>query len=242
VEIAKLGPVSTYNIPSNLTETLLEKIVSKRENMKNKDNYPIQTVTTIILCSIAIVIMLSACGGSDKAEPTTAPTVAAADTSRPDSLPSPNSSAAQETEADADADVDTADDSEAEGEGEADSSEMEDDAQAEGEADEIAYSGKSGSELWAANACVACHNLGMDQTADERGPVGPHMGNLHETASDRVDGQDAAEYVYTSIVEPDAYINEGYVGGVMPKTYTESMSEEEIRALTAWLLDPAREQ
>jgi len=90
--------------------------------------------------------------------------------------------------------------------------------------------------------CAACHNINENQTSSNRGGAGPHQGNLHESAATRVEGQSAEEYVYNSIVNPGDYIVDGYADGVMPKNFAEVMSEEEIRGLVAWMLDPNREQ
>lgn len=94
--------------------------------------------------------------------------------------------------------------------------------------------------LFTAMACAGCHNLQEEQSQTNRGPVGPHMGNLAEIAGNRVSGQTAEEYVYNSIVEPNAFVVEGYTAGIMPATFVDSMTEEEIRALVDWLLDPNR--
>ena len=84
--------------------------------------------------------------------------------------------------------------------------------------------------------CVGCHNLNEPQTADNRGPVGPNMGNLAENAANRVAGEDAQTYVHNSIVNPSAYVVEGYMDGIMPQNFSEQMSEEEINGLVDWLL------
>jgi cytochrome c551/c552 len=87
--------------------------------------------------------------------------------------------------------------------------------------------------------CAGCHNIDEPQTADNRGAVGPNHGNLYETAGGRVAGQDAETYVYNSIVDPQAYVVEGYQP-IMPQDFAQRMSEAEIRALVDWLLDPNR--
>ncbi|HAJ35653.1 MAG TPA: hypothetical protein DCL15_08160 [Chloroflexi bacterium] len=90
--------------------------------------------------------------------------------------------------------------------------------------------------------CSGCHNLDLPQTADSRGPVGPNMANLYETAGTRVPGEDAATYIHNSIVAPNAYVSEGYMAGIMPQNFAERMTEEEINALVQWLLDPNRQR
>ncbi len=91
-------------------------------------------------------------------------------------------------------------------------------------------------QLFVSMACNACHLLGTIGV----GVTGPDLNPLPETAATKVAGQDAETYVYTSITEPNAFINEGYPAGVMPPNFKERMSEEEIRGLVAWLLDPTR--
>ncbi len=90
--------------------------------------------------------------------------------------------------------------------------------------------------LFESMACKACHNLAEPQTADNRGPVGPNFANLAENAATRVEGLSATEYVHQSIVKPGDYVVEGYVDGIMPKTFAETMSEDEINSLVEWLL------
>lgn len=95
-------------------------------------------------------------------------------------------------------------------------------------------------ELFAAMGCTACHNLDQPQTDTNRGPVGPHMGNLAERAQTAVAGLDAQEYVVQSIVAPNAHIVEGYNPNIMPQTFGQQMTEEEIQNLAAWLLEQSR--
>ena len=49
-------------------------------------------------------------------------------------------------------------------------------------------------------------------------------------------GEDAQTYVHNSIVNPSAYVVEGYTDGIMPQNFSEQMSEEEINGLVDWLL------
>jgi mono/diheme cytochrome c family protein len=95
-------------------------------------------------------------------------------------------------------------------------------------------------ELFNVMGCLGCHNLDQPQTPDNRGPVGPNLGNLHETAGTH--GEDPVSYVHNSIVNPNVYISEGYMAGIMPANFGERMTDEEIDALVEWLLDPNRER
>jgi mono/diheme cytochrome c family protein len=88
--------------------------------------------------------------------------------------------------------------------------------------------------------CVACHNLDLPEDANNRGIIGPNLGNLAETAPTRVAGEDAVTYVHNSIVNPSAHTVAGYPAGVMPPGLDARMTPEELDALVAWLLDPNR--
>lgn len=97
-------------------------------------------------------------------------------------------------------------------------------------------------ELFVSMGCIGCHNINLPQDEQNRGPVAPNLGNLYDHAANRVPGEDAPTYVHNSIVNPNGYVVEGYIAGVMPQNFTERMSEEEIQALVAWILDPNRPQ
>jgi mono/diheme cytochrome c family protein len=94
--------------------------------------------------------------------------------------------------------------------------------------------------LFTSMTCIACHNLAVDQTPGNRGPVGPHFGNLYENAQNRVAGMSAEEYIHQSIVAPNDYVVESYPSGIMPQTFGEQMSEEEINAMVAWLIEQSQ--
>lgn len=175
--------------------------------------------TPIICALVCVGLLMAGCGGGAE-EPTPVPT----------EPPAPTSATAP-----TDPPEETTEDTAAEPQSEPTDPPVE-------EASTEEYAGRPPAELWNANACVACHNLAENQTDSNRGPVGPHLGNLHENAGARVAGQDALTYVITSIVEPNAYINEGYVEGVMLQNYGEAMTEAEVAALAEWLLDPNRSE
>ncbi len=76
-------------------------------------------------------------------------------------------------------------------------------------------------------ACVACHGA-------ETG-VGPSLPTMAENAGERVEGQSAEDYLYESIVDPGAYIVEGF-NNIMPATYEEQYSDQEIWDIVAYIL------
>ena len=79
--------------------------------------------------------------------------------------------------------------------------------------------------------CQICHSL-----EPGRQLVGPSLAGIASTARSRVPGQSAEEYLRQSIIEPDAYVVEGYRSGQMLPIYEEQLSADEIEALVQFLL------
>lgn len=90
--------------------------------------------------------------------------------------------------------------------------------------------------LYVDMGCAGCHKLGPHIA----GAVGPDQNELPDVAGTRVAGQDAETYVYTSIVDPNAFVVPNFPAGIMPPNFKDRMSEEEIRGLVKWLLDKNR--
>ena len=76
--------------------------------------------------------------------------------------------------------------------------------------------------------CGVCHRIGADRTA-------PGFEGIAERAAKERPPLDAAAYLYESIVNPAAYIVEGYTDA-MPKNYRERLTTQEIGDLLAYLL------
>jgi ferredoxin len=79
--------------------------------------------------------------------------------------------------------------------------------------------------------CRVCHSL--DAKVNRVGPSFAHIGTR---AATRVAGMSAAEYLYQSIVEPDAYVVEGFPQGLMLPDAARILTEEQIRDLVAYLM------
>jgi cytochrome c oxidase subunit II len=78
-----------------------------------------------------------------------------------------------------------------------------------------------GSEIFASAGCGGCHALAKAGTDAQ---VGPPLDELTDPAA-----------VRRSIVDPDAEITSGYQGGVMPSTFGETLSDQELDALVDYL-------
>lgn len=76
--------------------------------------------------------------------------------------------------------------------------------------------------------CFACHVLGD-------GSLSPLFDGIGALAIERRPPLSAEAYLYESIVDPSAFILEGYSDS-MPNTYTESLTHREIGHIIAYLL------
>jgi len=79
--------------------------------------------------------------------------------------------------------------------------------------------------------CMTCHSLEPGVTL-----VGPSLANIGTEAGSMVSGLSAEEYVRQSIVEPDAYVVEGFGEGIMPAGYGDALTSQQLDDLVAYLL------
>ncbi|MFP3948842.1 MAG: c-type cytochrome [Longimicrobiales bacterium] len=82
-----------------------------------------------------------------------------------------------------------------------------------------------------AGGCTACHGAGtrapnLRESHDDEGPIGARC-------DDRVDGMDCKEYLYESMVDPGAYLVEGF-GNIMPPQ-DRILTGNQIWALIAYM-------
>lgn len=85
-------------------------------------------------------------------------------------------------------------------------------------------------------SCGSCHTLAAAGTT---GTVGPNLNTLHEAcaapASQKVRGATLEKCIETAITNPYAYIPPGYHAGIMPNTFSKTLSPSQIQALVAFL-------
>ena len=82
------------------------------------------------------------------------------------------------------------------------------------------------------SGCVGCHTIEGLST----GTVGPNLTNIGTVAQTRVEGQTAEEYIRESILQPNDFVVEGFPPNVMLQTFGESLSQQELDDLVAFLL------
>jgi mono/diheme cytochrome c family protein len=83
---------------------------------------------------------------------------------------------------------------------------------------------EAGAAVFDETGCGSCHTFGPAGSSAEIGP------NL----DDALQGQDA-EFIYTSIVDPNAEVAEGFSEGIMPQNYGEQLDGQELADLVAFL-------
>ncbi|RDI75582.1 CoxB: cytochrome c oxidase, subunit II [Gaiella occulta] len=93
-----------------------------------------------------------------------------------------------------------------------------------------AGAGDKGAATFAAAGCGGCHTF---TPAGTNGKIGPSLDNV--AADAKKAGEDVRAYVKESIVDPNKVIAQGYSAGVMPRSYGQSLSAEEIDALVQYL-------
>jgi cytochrome c551/c552 len=83
----------------------------------------------------------------------------------------------------------------------------------------------------ASPGCNTCHSLEPGVTL-----VGPSLANIGAEAGGRVSGQSAEEYLRESVVEPNAYVVEGFSANIMPTNYGSQLTEQQVTDLVAYML------
>ena len=79
--------------------------------------------------------------------------------------------------------------------------------------------------------CGVCHS-----TSPGDDGVGPSLSGVADRAETRIPGVDAETYLRQSILDPEAYVVDGYRGDQMLPIYAERLSQQQIDALVAYLL------
>jgi mono/diheme cytochrome c family protein len=93
-----------------------------------------------------------------------------------------------------------------------------------GETTTTTASTEQGAQLFESQGCTGCHTLAAAGSTATTGPV----------LDDALKGE-SKQFIHTSIVDPNADIEQGYPPNVMPETYEQQMTPEELNALVEYL-------
>ncbi len=83
-------------------------------------------------------------------------------------------------------------------------------------------------------ACTTCHRTDSDERL-----VGPGLKTVGIRAQTRVPGMSASQYIHTSIVNPSAYVVDGFPD-IMPKNWGKVFTEAQLDDLVAYLVSLSR--
>ena len=90
-----------------------------------------------------------------------------------------------------------------------------------------------GEGLHASQGCVACHNITGD--AGGIGPTWKGMYNHDIPLADGTTVKGDEQYLKNSIVNPNLQVVQGYAAGLMPQTYGDVLSEDQITYLIEYM-------
>jgi mono/diheme cytochrome c family protein len=89
--------------------------------------------------------------------------------------------------------------------------------------------------------CGGCHTLSAAATT---GTVGPNLNTLKQAcatpASQKARGATLQKCIQTAITDPYKYLPPGYKAGIMPNTFSKTLSPTQIQALVAFLSSAAK--
>jgi mono/diheme cytochrome c family protein len=80
--------------------------------------------------------------------------------------------------------------------------------------------------------CVACHTV----SGLSIGTVGPILDGIGSRAGETVAGLSAEEYIRQSILDPNFFMVDDFAEGIMPQSFADTLSDEQIDSLVAFML------
>jgi mono/diheme cytochrome c family protein len=86
-----------------------------------------------------------------------------------------------------------------------------------------------GKQVYVSN-CAGCHALEPDTIV-----IGPSLAGVATRAETRMKDHDARAYIETSILNPSAYVVDGFKD-VMPKNFGKDLTSDDFNAIVAFLL------
>lgn len=92
---------------------------------------------------------------------------------------------------------------------------------------------EAGRSLFNFYGCNTCHQL-EDADSMNMG-AGPSLNGIGTRATTYEGYEDAYDYIHTSIINPNAFVVEGYPPNVMPQNFIDRMTPEELDLLTTYL-------
>jgi mono/diheme cytochrome c family protein len=95
-----------------------------------------------------------------------------------------------------------------------------------------AANGSPGAQLFAAQGCSGCHIV-----KGQGGAIGPNLSTIGTVAGTRKPGMSAEDYIRESVTNPNAFVVPTFQPGVMPGTYGQTLSQDQLNQLIQYLLE-----
>ena len=92
---------------------------------------------------------------------------------------------------------------------------------------------QAGKSVFVNNGCNSCHTL---KAAGATGKIGPDLDKLPQEAQGA--GKPLEQFVHTSIVDPNAYVQKGYPKNVMPPFA--NLPKDQLDALVQYLIQSSK--
>lgn len=80
-------------------------------------------------------------------------------------------------------------------------------------------------------ACASCHSTEASEVI-----IGPSLAGVVSRAGERKQGMSAEDYLRESVLNPNAYVVEGFSKGIMYQKFKDVLSQEDVDNLIAYLL------
>jgi len=91
----------------------------------------------------------------------------------------------------------------------------------------------AGKAVFTSSGCASCHTF---KPANSTGTIGPNL-DTAPTTDAKADGNMALPaFVHESIVNPDAYIANGYSKGLMPTNFGSQLTASQVNNLVAFIV------
>ena len=82
------------------------------------------------------------------------------------------------------------------------------------------------------HGCGTCHII-----LEEEGDMGPPLKGIGDAAAGRVEGMSATDYIRESILDPNAFLVEGFEADLMPADLAEQMTARELEMIVKFLVE-----